>query len=130
MQNGFEGVVNGLYTVPNCVMLDCGNEAPCTGGAEIMQSYCGGRLFSLMKEEDCKDEADNAVCKCHVLRLFGIGMVGGGVLCRVFRVLGNAGICFYGASVSECGIALALPRERLSEAVRLLAAEFLDDVST
>lgn len=123
MQNGFEGIVNGLYTVPNCVMLDCGEaqSAECRG--EIMQSYCGGKLFRIVQEEEGVSE--NAVCKCHVLRLFGIGLVGGGVLCKVMRILGKAGICFYGVSVSECGIALALPREKLGEAVCVLSAALL-----
>ncbi len=127
MQNGFEGIVNGLYTVPNCVMLDCGTDVPSDCDGEIMRSYCGGRSFCLIKEEEHSAETGMPVCKCHVVRLFGIGMVGGGVLCRVMRVLGRAGICFYGASVSECGIALALPRERFAEAVRILSAEFLED---
>ena len=124
MQNGFEGIVNGLYTVPNCVMLDCGTEVPSSCDGEIMRSYCGGRLFCLVKEDGGYD-IGRAVCKCHVIRLFGIGLVGGGILCRVMRLLGNAGICFYGASVSECGIAIALPRERLSEALRILSSALL-----
>ena len=77
-------------------------------------------------KEDGGYDIGRAVCKCHVIRLFGIGLVGGGILCRVMRLLGNAGICFYGASVSECGIAIALPRERLSEALRILSSALLE----
>ena len=126
MQNGFEGIVNGLYTVLNCIMLEPGDDAELCDGCEIVRSYSGGRMFCLVREEDCPDKVGNAVCKCHALRIFGIGLVGGGVLCRVMRVLGRAGICFYGASVSECGITLALPRERLSECVRVLSGELLE----
>ena len=126
MQNGFDGIVYGLYTVPDCVMLDCGAEAPCDFEDDVMIGYTGGRAFRLKRESEMQNQYVKAVCKCHVIRIFGIGLVGGGVLCRALRVLGKAGICFYGASVSECGIALALPRESLSEAVRALSLELLE----
>ena len=130
MQNGFFGVVNGFYTVPDCVMLDCGREVPEECEGELMRSYCGKKVFCLVKEEDACNKNGTQVCRCHVLRLFGIGLVGGGVLCRIMRALGKAGICFYGASVSECGIALALPRESFSDALRILSAELLEEERT
>ncbi len=130
MQNGFDGIVNGLYTVPNCIMIDLGTDTNGYSDCEIMRSYSGGRSFCLLREEDYRSDRGKAVCRCHALRMFGIGLVGGGVLCKVIRLLGNAGICFYGASVSECGITLALPCEKLTEAVRILSAKLLEDRRT
>ena len=129
MQNGFDGIVYGFYTVPNCILLDCDAVLPSDLGDDVMLAYSGGRAFRLIKEAEAAGQQGKAVCKCHVVRIFGIGLVGGGVLCRVMRALGSVGVCFYGASVSECGIALALPRERLADAVRVLSAELLEGES-
>ena len=130
MQNGFEGIVSGLFTIPNCVMTECKHDTQYCDGGEIMQSLVCGKAFRVVSEDGFDAVNDHAVCRCHVVRLFGIGMVGGGVFCKVMKVLGEAGIGFYGASLSECGIAIALPRDRLAETVRLISAELLEEDRT
>jgi len=132
MNIGFDGIVNGIYTVRDCVLLRLSSMDPCIGG-EIMHGLLGGYAFSAVREKDAEKYTKDAdgrkgaaqVCPCNVVRIFGIGLVGGGVLCKVLRVLGECGICVYGASASECGIALALPREESRMAVDALSRALL-----
>lgn len=130
MQNGFDGIVSGLYTIPNCVMTECDINAAYEQNEDVMYSLVGGKAFRLVSESNYDENNNRPACRCHVARLFGIGMVGGGVFCRIMRMLGEAGIGFYGASISECGIAIALPRERFEEAVRLLSRNLLEQDCT
>lgn len=132
MNIGFDGIVNGIYTVYNCVLMRLSSHDFCIGG-EVMHGLLGGYAFSAVREKDAGEymkDADGCngatwVWPCNVVRIFGIGLVGGGVLCKVLRVLGECGICVYGASASECGIALALPREKSRAAVDALSRALL-----
>ena len=132
MNIGFDGIVNGIYTVYDCVLLRLSSIKSCID-SELMCGLLGGYAFSAVSAEDAMRYTENVdtgeraevVCPCNVVRIFGIGLVGGGVLCKVLRILGECGICVYGASASECGIALALPREKSCIAVDALSRALL-----
>ena len=122
MQTGFDGVVHGICGEGDCIMARCGPQTAL--GDELMRSLYYGKAYCVYKngERVCGE----VICPCCVVRLFGVGLVGCGVLCRALRLLWRYEINFYGASVSECGIALALPRERMEEAISVLSAELLE----
>ena len=133
MNTGFAGVVNGIYTLRDCVLFRL--TPRCVGETgEIMGGLIDGYAFAAVSGAEADDYmrrvtddggSAEKVCRCNVVRLFGLGLGGGGVFCRILRAFADEQICCYGASVSECGIALALPCDKSDRAVELLTDCFL-----
>jgi len=74
MQTGFDGVVHGICGEGDCIMARCGPQTAL--GDELMRSLYSGKAYCVYKngERVCGE----VICPCCVVRLFGVGLAGGG----------------------------------------------------
>ena len=138
MKNEFSGKVSGVYRINGCVLCRCDNKGKFVNVfscGEVMHSYYGkGECVALSKELASSFLSNvrllgayaEPVCDCTVIRVFGVGLSGGGILCRALKELGNASVFPLGVSASECGLAFALCTEQSERAFDVLS-RFMDE---
>ena len=130
MLRDFDGIVSSITSMGDCVLVRCDEYYDSLPDVkELMHnSYKGCSFCVVDKLEEAgffsallrkKINADR-ICNCSLLKIHGIGLVGGDVLCRVLRTLFAWDISVLGVSSSESGIALALPLGAEGKALQAL----------
>ena len=137
MKNEFSGTVSGIYKFDDCILCRYKKANSFSGiftDADIMRNYYGGEecvVIPACAEKETLEAARrtgcavDTVCPCAVIRLFGIGLAGGGVLCKALRCLSGASVFPLGTSISECGLTFAVRSADAEAAWRLLCG-FVD----
>lgn len=130
MLRDFDGVVSSITARDECVLVRFDEHYESLPDVkELMHSSYKGCAFCVVDKSDegsffnaLLKEGISAerICDCGLLKIHGIGLVGGDVLCRALRTLFAWEVSVLGVSASESGIALALPAGTEGKALQAL----------
>lgn len=128
MHREFDGIVSSIRSIGNCMLVRCDEYSLTDTEALMYSSYNGSAFCVVNKSEEKsffgaladKNICADRICDCGLVRIYGIGLVGGDVLCRVLRTLYNWDISVLAVFCSELGIALALPAGTEGKALQAL----------
>lgn len=133
MKNGARGLINGVAWYPNRLLLRLGR--PCytaVGTGALLETFCSGTLLAVPEDPECyrlaaADAGYHLLGEtpCVLLRLFGVAVVGGGVLREVLPLIWEEAAPL-AVSVSEAGAAFALSPEQLPSCRERLIALISD----
>ena len=134
MNNGVHGLVNGVAWYPDRMLLRF--RRPCYAAVcsdVLLETFCSGTLLAVPENPEAyRLSAGEAgyvhvsETPCAVLRLFGVAVVGGGVLHEILSVFRKEAVCPLAVSASEEGAAFVLKCSELT-LCRGLLLDFISD---